>query len=265
MYSVKNLIIALLALDPRVLALWYALQPRILSAPSTILSMNDIICLIDAFGYRRVLQYATHKHFEVFSLFLAHDYKNTPAAQFLKRGRYRLTNAKVDELQAISRDSWSSTVRPGSVLVLSVILDKFFASRGSRCPLCGSKQEWKWMVPSYVCSCGVCCEKGPERLEAGMPTSYWQITVEHSVKKVSHYCASLSCRRLTATKRDRLASQFPYLESDIHPTRDPPILVSSSAYKIKYINYTKIFQNIYFLSQRPRWRYRLGLLPETSI
>ena len=153
-YGIKELILTLFALDPRVLALWYAVQPYIPSVPSTTLSMNDSIYLVDAFGHRRSLQYTSHKHFEVFSSFLIHDYGGTPAAKYITGGRFRLSSAKATELQVVTRESWSDLIRPGSIVLLSVLLGQLVDLDGRARDCCNKDREGSPNLGRDIYCCG---------------------------------------------------------------------------------------------------------------
>ena len=97
-YSIRDLFWVVLSLDSRFLALYVALKIQIPQVPSIRLSVNDSICLIDAFGHERRLQYSTHRHFSVFKAFLSAEYKHTPGGPYIAQERYRLldTSAPLD-------------------------------------------------------------------------------------------------------------------------------------------------------------------------
>ena len=146
---------SMLAIDPRLLALYVAIQTRIPTVPSLELSINDSIRLIDAFGQERRLQYATHRHFPVFKSFLTEDYRHTPSGLYIAQNHFRLLDAKASTPVLINEESWSSQVRPGMRVTLSVVLERLTAMDGNVCPGCGKRRAWSWMSHRYACSCGL--------------------------------------------------------------------------------------------------------------
>ena len=121
---IRDLLLELVARNPQILLLLHALTLRIPSVPCVNLSFNDSIHLIDAFGQRRTLKFATHRHFSVFVSFLAEENKETPSGQYISRNRYRLVDAKATEIQTLNKDSWPGTVKPRHTILLSMFMTR---------------------------------------------------------------------------------------------------------------------------------------------
>ena len=145
----------ILASDPRLLALFAMVRTRIPAIPSIELAINDSIRLIDAFGHERRLQYTTHRYFSVFKSFLMEDYRSTPSGLYIAKNRFRLLDVRAPEPVLINEESWSSLVRPGAKITLSVILTKVTAAYEDICLGCGRRRNWSWISHRYACSCGL--------------------------------------------------------------------------------------------------------------
>ena len=153
-YAIRRFLWKLLSRHPQVLLLIYALTTRIPAVPSITLTFNDSIYLIDAFGQRRTLQYATHRHFTVFVSFLIEEYKNTPSGRYIVRNQYRLVNAKAPRIQTITKKSWSDTIKPGFTIILSMYLARL--EKPGMCPRCGTvSRSWSPTGDWQKCSCGL--------------------------------------------------------------------------------------------------------------
>ena len=82
-------------------------------------------------------------------------YKNTPSGTYIAKNRFRLLDVRASRLALIDEDSWSSLVRPGPRITLSVILTKVTMTYGDVCLGCGRQRKWSWISHRYTCSCGL--------------------------------------------------------------------------------------------------------------
>ena len=144
-----------LVLDLRLGILWTTFCAWIPTISSIHISINDTIRLIDPFGQERRLQYATHRHFPVFLAFLNEEYKDTPCSRYIAQGRYHLLDMKMEGLVPITMASWSDFVRPGSSIMLLIVVKKLVTLEGEVCLNCGKGLMWLGSSCRYTCPCGL--------------------------------------------------------------------------------------------------------------
>lgn len=144
--SLKDLLLAL----PQLIMVYRILQ-RLPQAISLVL--HDNITFEDALGRVQSLQFQQFKNWKVFEACLRSTFELVPGAQKVSARHYVLTSPAYKG--RLTPQNWSTTIRPGFVVNMSMSMTRLFPE-GRWCPRgCGSRRK-KVTGSEYLCrACGL--------------------------------------------------------------------------------------------------------------
>ncbi|KAH7348387.1 hypothetical protein BKA65DRAFT_550458 [Rhexocercosporidium sp. MPI-PUGE-AT-0058] len=107
------------------LALSQSIKPSVSLMPTLLAKYN--ISFLDAIGRPpRILPYEYFRSFKVLQAFIQHEFKTLPGSAWVDQGRYMILS--LANYKALGEENWSSSVAPGSVVSMSMVVRRRLAS-----------------------------------------------------------------------------------------------------------------------------------------